>query len=111
MPKPSKIPALLTLPREQQEALTKWLMEERATYDEARKRLAVQFGVKATDSALSVFWARVCEPKRWAEQRRSENEQREGRLLLQITVRARFDNTLEITVGGPAAATTETKTL
>ncbi len=103
MPKPAKIPALLAMPREQQDALAKWLIEDRLTYDAARKRLAAEFGIKATDSALTVFWARVCEPRRWAEQRRAENEQREGRLLLQITVRARFDNTLEITVGGPAA--------
>ena len=106
MPKPAKIPALLQLPAAQRDALAAWLMDENLTYDQARKRLAVEFDIrKASDAALSVFWARVCEPLVWARQRRSETEAREGRVLLHITVRATRDNTLEITVGGPAAET------
>ena len=103
MPKPAKIPALLRLPASQREALVTWLMDEDMTYDAARQRLAKEFGVKAGNAGLSVFWARVCEPRRWARERRAEAETKEGRLLLSISVRVGADNTLEITVGGPAA--------
>jgi hypothetical protein len=109
MPKPAKIPALLQLPAAQRDALAGWLMDEKVTYDVARKRLAKEFGVKATASALTTFWARVCEPRAWARERRAEAEAREGRVLLHITVRAGRDNTLEITVGGPAAETSTVK--
>lgn len=103
MPKPAKIPVLLQLPASQREELCTWLMEEKVTYDEARKRLAKEFNVKAGNAALSVFWARVCEPRKWARERRAEAEAKEGRLLLNISVRVGANNTLEITVGGPAA--------
>src|SRR5690606_3140356 len=103
MPKPSKIPLLLQLPKDQQDALFKWLTEEKLTYQEASRRLLKEFDVKASNSALSVFWGRVCEPRMWARQRRAEAEAREGKVLLNISVRVGANNNLEITVSGPAS--------
>lgn len=111
MPKPAKIPLLLRLPAAQRDALATWLTEDKLTYDQAAKRLATEFGVKAGNAALSVFWTRVCEPRQYARERQAEIEAREGRVLLNITVRATRDGTLQITVGGPAAGTPSPLTL
>jgi len=91
------------------DALVKWLAEDKLTYAQARQRLKTEFGVVTTDSALSGFWQQVVAPRQWAKLVTAERAKvfvGESRILLEIQVRAEADNTLRITVSGPAAAAT-----
>lgn len=46
------------LPRNQREALDRWLFEENLSYDQALERLHLDFGVRVGRSALSAYWQR-----------------------------------------------------
>lgn len=115
MHKPGIVPRLQSLPLDQREALIKWLVEENLAYDKARARLKTEFGVQTSKSALSNFWTQVCEPRRFTDVMRAERERsttvRPGRLILEIQMRVNSDNTLSISVSGPAIdSLSQTKT-
>ncbi len=52
--------SLMTMPREQTEALGRWLTVENLTYEQAQIRLKKEFGIKASKTRLSVFYQRFC---------------------------------------------------
>lgn len=104
MPKRGTIPKLEQLPESQKSALVGWLTNEGLTYTQAQHRLKSEFGVIACVSSFSAFYHNVCEPRRFAARAaQMDADTRIGRLLLQIDVRAMPDQSLSISVRGPAA--------
>ena len=61
--KPRSDSKLLTMPHHQQDALAEWLLEG-TSYADALERLHLDFNVRSSAAALSVFWQRVCTPRR-----------------------------------------------
>jgi predicted component of type VI protein secretion system len=63
-PKPQSTSKLDKLPQHQQDALERWLFEEKISYDQARSRLFNDFGVRVgSNSTLSSFYQR-CSQRR-----------------------------------------------
>jgi len=67
MPKDRGDSKLATLPMHQRDMLRGWLVEENLTYDAARERVRMDFGVETSNRALSVFFARECFADRFRE--------------------------------------------
>jgi hypothetical protein len=61
--KPVPQPQLDRMPEKQRETLLKWLTEDALTYDEARKKLRTEFGVRVSPTTITVFWQRYCVPR------------------------------------------------
>jgi hypothetical protein len=104
------IPKLEQLPLEQSEALIRWLNVDNLTYAEARKKLLSDFGVKTCSSSLSKFYHARCLPRKWVtDLARRGNGNTDGRVLVEIRIRANPDQSLSVAViGGDGSAQVET---
>src|SRR6187402_3815318 len=66
MRKPRSDSKLLNLPHPQQDKLAEWLLDDGMSYAAAKDQLYMDYGVETSESALSVFWERVCQPRQFA---------------------------------------------
>ncbi|AHF94210.1 hypothetical protein OPIT5_08295 [Opitutaceae bacterium TAV5] len=57
MKKPRSDSKLKSLPQHQQETLRRWLLEENVSYEDARERVHMDFGVKVSKGAIQNFYA------------------------------------------------------